>query len=43
MIEDAMETADHYYDQGNGLLFGAWRRKVLIERNPLTSRTGGVI
>lgn len=32
MIEDAMETADQYYEQGNGLLFGAYRRKVLIER-----------
>ena len=32
MIEDAMATADTYYEQGNGLLFGAYRRKILIER-----------
>lgn len=32
MIEDAMGCADEYYEQGNGLLFGAYRRKILIER-----------
>lgn len=33
IIQDALDTADQYYEQGNGLLFGALRRKVLIDRN----------
>ena len=32
MIQDAMDTADYYHEQGNGLLFGAHRRKVVIQR-----------
>ena len=32
MIEDAIDTAQEYHEQGNGLLFGAYRRKILIER-----------
>ncbi len=32
MIQDAMDTANEFYEQGNGLLFGAYRRKILIER-----------
>lgn len=34
VIDDAMQTADANHDPGSGLLFGAHRRKVLIERNP---------
>ena len=33
IIEDAMETAEEYHEPGNGLLFGAYRRKVKILRN----------
>ena len=33
VIDDALETARHYHEQGNGLLFGAYRRYVAIQRN----------
>ena len=33
IIEDAIETAGAYHEAGNGLLFGAYRRKVLIDRH----------
>lgn len=32
-IEDAIETARHYHEPGNGLLFGALRRLVAIRRH----------
>ena len=33
MIEDAMNTAEHYAHEAPGLMFGAIRRRVLIRRN----------
>lgn len=32
IIEEAHETAEYYAHEADGLLFGAWRRKVLIRR-----------
>lgn len=34
MIEDAIETADEYAHEAPGLLFGTYRRQVLINRGP---------
>lgn len=38
MIEDAIETCDHYSPEAPGLLFGAYRRRILIERAAEASR-----
>jgi len=34
IIDDAIQTAAHYADETDGLLFGAYRRQVLIRRGP---------
>ena len=40
MISDALETADHYRDPGNGLYFGALRRYALIQRHRKANASG---
>ena len=34
MIDDVMQDADAYWHEAPGLLFGAYRRQVLIQRGP---------
>jgi hypothetical protein len=38
MIENAVETCQHYAHEAPGLLFGAYRRQVLINRAAAASR-----
>lgn len=38
MIEDAIEHAKEYAHELPGLLFGAWRRQVMIEKNKARGR-----
>lgn len=38
MVEDAINTCEHFASEAPGLLFGAYRRKVLIYRASVASR-----